>query len=382
MPTPSSGNRPARWSACKIAEWPPVPYTRFLRTPHASTATHRRCVNPPATATSPIAGSSTAKPPKRSPPACAPWESARATWWRSTPKPAWSFTWPTWASWPTARWRRRMYPSYPPPGPGADHRSRRRPRRLRRGSEDARRSSAPLPWSAGSCSRAKPKAPCRSRNCAPWGVRNAARSWTAGAACRAEVGPHDTAILYLTSGATGEPKMALVTHGAIVSNIHMGPAVLPLGPQDSHGRLSALGSHRAARGDRVAAHGLRHAGDFFRKPAQAAGGDPQGAADRPAGASAYVGAHLLHHLYRGAQAAGAGPEGLLRRARRWASPPRATAARAGRCRATSGRPWHWPIASSSAKCAGASAGASGSPPAAPRRWARTWPSSTKPSACR
>jgi long-chain acyl-CoA synthetase len=45
--------------------------------------------------------------------------------------------------------------------------------------------------------------------------------------------PSDTAILYLTSGATGEPKMALVTHYAIVSNIDMGPAVLPLTPQDS-----------------------------------------------------------------------------------------------------------------------------------------------------
>jgi len=50
---------------------------------------------------------------------------------------------------------------------------------------------------------------------------------------RAETGPSDPAILYLTSGATGEPKMALVTHGAIVSNIEMGPAVLPLGPHDS-----------------------------------------------------------------------------------------------------------------------------------------------------
>jgi len=49
---------------------------------------------------------------------------------------------------------------------------------------------------------------------------------------RAEVTSRDTAILYLTSGATGEPKMALVTHAAIVSNIEMGPAVLPLGPDD------------------------------------------------------------------------------------------------------------------------------------------------------
>jgi long-chain acyl-CoA synthetase len=46
------------------------------------------------------------------------------------------------------------------------------------------------------------------------------------------VSPADTAVLYLTSGATGEPKMALVTHSAIVSNIDMGPAVLPLTPQD------------------------------------------------------------------------------------------------------------------------------------------------------
>ncbi len=47
------------------------------------------------------------------------------------------------------------------------------------------------------------------------------------------VAPSDTAILYLTSGATGEPKMALVTHQAIVSNLDMGPAVLPIGPRDS-----------------------------------------------------------------------------------------------------------------------------------------------------
>jgi long-chain acyl-CoA synthetase len=49
----------------------------------------------------------------------------------------------------------------------------------------------------------------------------------------AELQPADTAILYLTSGATGEPKMALVTHQAIVSNLDMGPAVLPIGPRDS-----------------------------------------------------------------------------------------------------------------------------------------------------
>jgi len=44
--------------------------------------------------------------------------------------------------------------------------------------------------------------------------------------------PEDNAILYLTSGATGEPKMVMVTHAAIVANIHMGPDVLPLSPDD------------------------------------------------------------------------------------------------------------------------------------------------------
>ncbi len=48
----------------------------------------------------------------------------------------------------------------------------------------------------------------------------------------AEVQASDPAVLYLTSGATGEPKMAMVSHQAIVANIDMGPAVLPLGPED------------------------------------------------------------------------------------------------------------------------------------------------------
>ena len=48
----------------------------------------------------------------------------------------------------------------------------------------------------------------------------------------ADVRPENNAILYLTSGATGEPKMVMVTHGAIMANIHMGPAVLPLSSDD------------------------------------------------------------------------------------------------------------------------------------------------------
>src|SRR6202522_3950762 len=50
---------------------------------------------------------------------------------------------------------------------------------------------------------------------------------------RAETHPEDPAILYLTSGATGEPKMGLVSHAALTSNIDMGPQVLPLSHLDS-----------------------------------------------------------------------------------------------------------------------------------------------------
>jgi long-chain acyl-CoA synthetase len=49
----------------------------------------------------------------------------------------------------------------------------------------------------------------------------------------AGVSEQDLAVLYMTSGATGEPKMGLVTHRALVSNVDMGPAVLPLSPADA-----------------------------------------------------------------------------------------------------------------------------------------------------
>ncbi len=48
----------------------------------------------------------------------------------------------------------------------------------------------------------------------------------------AEIAPDDNAILYLTSGATGDPKMVMVTHRSLVANINMGPTVLPLTPDD------------------------------------------------------------------------------------------------------------------------------------------------------
>jgi long-chain acyl-CoA synthetase len=47
-----------------------------------------------------------------------------------------------------------------------------------------------------------------------------------------EYTPQQDAILYLTSGATGQPKMGLVSHAAIVANLDMGPSVLPMGPDD------------------------------------------------------------------------------------------------------------------------------------------------------
>jgi long-chain acyl-CoA synthetase len=50
---------------------------------------------------------------------------------------------------------------------------------------------------------------------------------------KAEVTPADYAILYLTSGATGDPKMALVTHRAVVANMDMAPAAWPIGPKDA-----------------------------------------------------------------------------------------------------------------------------------------------------
>jgi long-chain acyl-CoA synthetase len=47
------------------------------------------------------------------------------------------------------------------------------------------------------------------------------------------ISPDDPAILYLTSGATGQPKMGMTSHRAILANLDMGPIVLPINPQDS-----------------------------------------------------------------------------------------------------------------------------------------------------
>ena len=48
-----------------------------------------------------------------------------------------------------------------------------------------------------------------------------------------ELTPEDAAILYLTSGATGEPKMGISSHAAVLANLDMGPIVLPIHSEDS-----------------------------------------------------------------------------------------------------------------------------------------------------
>lgn len=48
-----------------------------------------------------------------------------------------------------------------------------------------------------------------------------------------EISPSDPAILYLTSGATGEPKMSLTSHAAVLANADMAPIVLPINAEDS-----------------------------------------------------------------------------------------------------------------------------------------------------
>lgn len=52
------------------------------------------------------------------------------------------------------------------------------------------------------------------------------------APAHARVKPEDTAVLYLTSGATGAPKMGLVSHASAVANADMPPLVMEAGPDD------------------------------------------------------------------------------------------------------------------------------------------------------
>ncbi|MFN0100476.1 MAG: AMP-dependent synthetase/ligase [Bryobacteraceae bacterium] len=49
---------------------------------------------------------------------------------------------------------------------------------------------------------------------------------------RLNVMPEQRAILYLTSGATGEPKFVEVSHASLVANVDIGKKVLAMGPRD------------------------------------------------------------------------------------------------------------------------------------------------------
>jgi long-chain acyl-CoA synthetase len=59
-----------------------------------------------------------------------------------------------------------------------------------------------------------------------------ARTSSAFTTLNGSVSPEDYAILYLTSGATGEPKMGLVTHAALVANVDIGVNAADLTPND------------------------------------------------------------------------------------------------------------------------------------------------------
>ena len=72
-----------------------------------------------------------------------------------------------------------------------------------------------------------------SNRCAKWAAHCLSVNLSAMARIQEEISPQDGAILYLTSGATGEPKMGLTSHAAVIANIDMGPAVLPIGCIDS-----------------------------------------------------------------------------------------------------------------------------------------------------
>ena len=60
-----------------------------------------------------------------------------------------------------------------------------------------------------------------------------ARDGEAWARLQDEISPSDPAILYLTSGSTGEPKAGLTSHAAIIANLDMVPTHFPIGPDDS-----------------------------------------------------------------------------------------------------------------------------------------------------
>jgi long-chain acyl-CoA synthetase len=152
-----------------------------------------------------------------------------------------------------------LYPSYPARS-DSHHRGHRRRGGLRRGSADLPR-AAPRPRQPLDSAHRPGRGRARLDDLRALGREALARDPELAAALRTDTQPSDPAVLYLTSGATGEPKMALVTHGHRLQHRH-GPEGAADGAGGFDGRVSALGAHRAARGDGVSADALRHAGDF------------------------------------------------------------------------------------------------------------------------
>ena len=199
---------------------------------------------------------------------------------------------------------------------------------------------------------------------------------------RSGLTPSDPAILYLTSGATGEPKMALVTHQAMVSNIDMGPAVLPLGPEDS--TVAFLPSAHIAQRVVIEFLPIRcgmpvHFFESLLKLPQDIRKVRPTILLAPPRMWERIYSTICTELRKrpaAARKAFYGGLALALAAARYRRAGQAGAAAHPRSAGT-GRPPAVP-----ARCARASAGGCRWPPPARRRSAKTWPSSMRPSACR
>ena len=144
--------------------------------------------------------------------------------------------------------------------------------------------------------------------------------------------PPPTPILYLTSGATGEPKMGLVTHDALVTNIDQGPAVLPLHPYDT--TIAFLPSAHIAQRVvwKFCPSGMPLQSAF---PKVWRGMPSELKTIRPivfAGAAARLGAHLRQHQHGNPQEERRSPGSCFMARSAWARKPPGCGRKASRCR--------------------------------------------------
>ena len=184
---------------------------------------------------------------------------------------------------------------------------------------------------------------------------------------RARFDDQALAVLYMTSGATGEPKMGLVTHAALVINIDMTPAVLPLTADDC--TVAFLPSAHIAQRVVGELMPLRTGSSvwFSEGPLEASARTAHRAADLFSLAAASVGAHVLQHPGRNQEAPRSAAQNVLSGAghgfaRRAVTPQRPARPRLDALRAAASS-----TKSSSTKFASAWAGACAFPSPAPRR---------------